>query len=202
MSMQDFKNKLYHFETPPPEEIWPQIADELTNEKVIAIHGHRKNKFLFYGVSAAASIVIIFLGSVFFKKHSNSISTAERTQAKESHLLAKKVKDSISLNQQILNSIINNPQEKRQIVSKEPNSNVNTKKYLTVAGPEGEPVKISPKVATLIISADNEYPPKPVWSKEIRKWQKIMLSSTVSPTSANFVDMVQLAANKEIMDND
>ncbi len=65
MSMQDFKNKLYHFETPPPEEIWPQIADELTNEKVIAIHGHRKNKFLFYGVSAAASIVIIFLGSVF-----------------------------------------------------------------------------------------------------------------------------------------
>ena len=104
--------------------------------------------------------------------------------------------------QKILKSIINNPQEKREIVSKESNPDIITKKYLTVAGPEGQPIKISPKVATLIISADNEYPPKPVWSKEIRKWQKIMLSSTIPPTSANFVDMVQLAANKEIMNND
>ena len=200
--MQDFKNKLYQYEAPPPEEIWYHIADELTNEKVIAMHGHRKNKFLFYGATAAASIVIIFLGSVFFKKNSSPVTTAKRPAAKESQLLAEKIKDSITLNQKILKSIINNPQEKREIVSKESNPNINIKKYLTVAGPEGQPIKISPKVATLIISADNEYPPKPVWSKEIRKWQKIMLSSTTPPTSANFVDMVQLAANKEIMDND
>lgn len=202
MSTQDFKNKLYHYETPPPEEIWNYIADELSNEKVIGMHGHRKNRFLFYGVTAAASIVIIFLGSVFFKKNSNTITTAKSSAAKENQLLSEKIEDSITLNQRILNSIINNPQEKREIVSKESNPNIDTKEYLTVAGPEGQPVKISPKVATLIISADNEYPPKPVWSKEIRKWQKIMLSSTISPTSANFVDMVQLAANKEITDND
>lgn len=200
--MQGFKNKLYQYETPPPEEIWDHIADELANQKVIAIHGHRKNKFLFYGATAAASIVIIFLGSVFLKKNSSPITTAKRAAAKENQLLAEKIKDSITLNQKILKSIINNPQEKREIVSKESNPDINTKKYLTVAGPEGQPIKISPKVATLIISADNEYPPKPVWSKEIRKWQKIMLSSTIPPTSANFVDMVQLAANKEIMNND
>lgn len=200
--MQDFKNKLYQYETPPPEEIWYHIADELSKEKAVAMQGYRKNKLFFYGVTAAASIVIIFFGSVFFKKNSSPNTTAKRQSAKENQLLTEKIKDSITLNQKILKSIINNPQEKKEIVSKTPNSNINTKKYLTVAGPEGQPIKISPKVATLIISADNEYPPKPVWSKEIHKWQKIMLSSTVPPTSANFVDMVQLAANKEIMDND
>jgi hypothetical protein len=200
--MQDFKNKLYHYETPPPDEIWNHIVDGLDSEKVIEMHGHPKHKFLFYGVTAAASIVIIFLGSVFFKNNSNPGSTYNTPVEKENQLLAEKREDSINLNQQILKSIINNPKEKEEIVSKEPNHNSAAKKYLTVAGPEGQPVKISPKVATLIISADNEYPPKPVWSKEIRKWQKIMLSSTISTTSANFVDMVQLAANKENLDND
>lgn len=202
MSLQDFKNKLYYYETPPPEEIWHRISDELANEKVIVMHGHRKRNLLFYGVTAAASIVLIFLGSVFFKKNSNPDITVKKALLKENQLLAEKIKDSITLNQQILKSIINNPEEKKEIVSKKTNPNINSKKYLTIAGPEGQPVKISPKVATLIISANNEYPPKPVWSKEIRKWQEIMLNSTISPTSANFVDMVQLAANKENMNND
>lgn len=200
--MQDFKNKLYHYEAPPPEEIWHQIAEGLNNEKVIKMRGRGKNKFLFYAVTAAASVVIIFLGSVFFKKNSDPGSAANAPVHKATQLLAEKIKDSVQLNQQILKSIINSPEEKKEIVSKEVNQSTDSKIYLTVEGPEGEPVKISPKVATLIISADNGYPPKPVWSQEIREWQQIMLSSTVSPTSANFADQVQLAANKQSGDKD
>lgn len=190
--MQNFKNKLYHYETPPPEDVWKHIAEELQHEKVINLYTGRKSKFLFYGATAAASVVIIFVGSLFFKKNKEP-HTIANTETKH-ELLAQKVKDSINLNQKILESIIHNPQEKKEIISKDLSK---TKKYLTVANPEGQPVKISPKVATLIISADHEFPPKPVWSKKIDKWQKIMLASTISPTSISLIDLVQLAANSE-----
>lgn len=195
--MQNFKNKLYNYETPPPEKIWDNIIEDLYDERVIKMHRYRKNKFLFYGATAAASIIIIFIGSVFFKKNTNSVST-NRSQSDQ--LISQKLKDSIKLNQQILKSIINNPKEKKEIIAENPDQSNIVKKYLTVAGPEGQPVKISPKVATLIISTDDENPPKPVWSNEIRKWQQIMLSSTISPTSANFINLVQLAANKETIE--
>jgi hypothetical protein len=191
--MQNFKNKLYHFETPPPEGIWDEIAEELQNEKVIQMHGHRKSKFLFYGATAAASVIIIFLGSIFFNKSKDLIPTA-KVQTKTDRLLAKKIKDSITLNQKILESIIHNP-EKKEVAQKA--SKNDHKKYLTIAGPEGQPVKISPKVATLIISADHEFPPKPVWSNKINKWQKIMLSSTASPTSANLIDLMKLVSKSD-----
>lgn len=192
--MQSFKNKLYNYETPPPEKIWDNIIEDLHDEKVIKIHRYRRNKFLFYGATAAASIIIIFIGSIFFKKNTNSVSMHH---SPADQLTSQKLKDSIKLNQQILKSIINNPQEKKEIIAENPEQSNTVKKYLTVAGPEGQPVKISQKVATLIISANDENPPKPVWSNEIRKWQQIMLSSTISPTSANFINLVQIAANKE-----
>ncbi len=190
--MQNFKNKLYHYETPPPEDVWKHIAEELQHEEVINLYARRKSKFLFYGATAAASVVIIFVGSLFFNKNKEADTTAS-TQTKH-ELLAEKVEDSMNLNQKILESIIHNPQEKKDIISKDLSK---TKKYLTVANPEGQPVKISPKVATLIISADHEFPPKPVWNKKIDKWQKIMLASTISPTSVNLIDLIQLAANSE-----
>lgn len=192
--MQDFKNRLYHYETPPPEEIWEHIAEELQNEKVINLQMHRKSKFLFYGATAAASVLIILTGSLFFKKYkeSNSVSKIETKQ----EFLAQKIEDSINQNQKILESIIHNAQEKKEIISKNLSEN-KSKKYLTVANPEGQPVKISPKAATLIISADHEFPPKPVWNKKINKWQKIMLASTISPTSVSLIDFIQLAANSE-----
>ena len=64
-------------------------------------------------------------------------------------------------------------------------------------GPEGQPVKISTKAATLIVSADDEYPPKPVWNKKIEKWKQIMLSSTLSPTSTNLLEIVQVPSSSD-----
>ncbi|MEO8721176.1 MAG: hypothetical protein ABI372_08725 [Ginsengibacter sp.] len=199
--MQDFKNKLYNHQTPPPPEIWNLIAGELQvskheDEKVISISRHKKSTFRFYGATAAASIIIIFLGSLLFNQNKKAKPTTKVTP-KTTQILAQKIKDSISLNQKILESIIHNPKEKEEIISKNQTQRNHTKKYLTVANPEGQPVKISAKVATLIISADHGFPPKPVWNKKIYEWQKIMLGSTVLPTSANLVDLVKLAARND-----
>lgn len=187
--MQNFKNKLYNYEAPPPEPVWEQICEEIQNKKVIKMPLHRRSKLFFYSATAAASIVIVLFASLVFKQRQENRFNKQQNAI----LLAQKVKDSIRLNQQILEAIIHNPKEKEEIISKNKLRNLG-KKYLTVAGPEGQPVKISPKVATLIVYADKEFPPRPVWSNKICKWQEIMLSSTISPTSANLVDLIQLAS--------
>jgi len=194
--MQNFKNKLYNYETPPPDEIWNNISEGMKGEKVINISHYRKSKFIFYAAAAAISLVIIFLGSLVFKNEKTS-SSSENIAAREKNISPQKMKDSMFLNQKILESIIHNPKEKKEIVSNDLNQiNIHTK-YLTIEGPNGRPVKISPKVATLIVYADKEFPPRPVWSDKICKWQQIMLSSTIPPTSAGLADLVQNASNND-----
>jgi len=191
--MQNFKNKLYNYESPAPEDIWDRIAGELQNEKVFDVTLHRRSKVLFYSAAAAASILLVLFASLFIKHQGekNFITNHQKTSSQ----LAQKMKDSIRQNQQILESIIHDPNEKKDIIASDLNEKDKYKKYLTVAGPEGQPVKISQKVATLILYADNEFPPKPIWSNKICKWQEIMLSSTISPTSANLVDLIEMAAS-------
>ena len=194
--MQSFKDRLYNFEAPPPEEMWQHIAEDLQNEKATGFPAYKKSKNIYYLAVAAASLAIIFIGSFFFKPHKKDMNITANGSSGEKVISPEKMKDSIILNQKILESIIHNPKEKQEIVSNDLNATNLPKKYITVAGPEGQPVKISPKVATLIISADNEFPPKPTWSRKIDRWQKIMLSTTVSTTSAGLADLIQLAAQR------
>ena len=197
-TMENFKNKLYNYQTPPPEEIWENISGKLDHQKVIKLPGLRpRSRILFYTLIAAASLIIIFIGTFFFNKNREIISVANAPVLKVDNLVTQKVKDSIALNHQILEKIINAPQDKKLLASNFENYKGQAKKYITIAGPEGQPVKISPKAATLILSADNEYPPKPVWNKKIEKWKQIMLSNTSSPTATNLVDMLQLAASRD-----
>lgn len=188
--MLNFKNKLYNYETPPPEEIWQHINEELQNEKVVKIPGYKRSKNFYYLAVAAASLVIIFIGSIFFKKN-NTESNSSEYVSRGTTISPEKLKDSMVLNHKMLESIIHSPKEKHKILLNEMKDADLPKKYITVAGPEGQPVKISPKVATLIIAADNEFPPKPIWNKKVDKWQKIMLSSTIPPTSAGLADLIQ-----------
>lgn len=197
--MQNFKNKLYNYETPPPEEVWQRISEELQNEKVVKIPGYRKSKNFYYLAVAAASIIIIFIGSFFFKKNGIESDSTEFVTNRKT-ISPEKMKDSMILNQKILKAIIHSTKEKNQIVANDFKTIHLPKKYITVAGPEGQPVRISPKVATLIIAADNEFPPKPTWSKKVSKWQKIMLSSTISPTSVSLADLVQDVSNSGKID--
>ena len=197
--MQNFKEKLYNYEANPPGEIWQKINAELNESKgkVVSIKGPRKrSKFIFYGITAAASLVVIFLISVIFNKSGKNPNSAT-VSTQSQNLLSKQIQDSIALNNKILEDIINSAKDKNIMAMNYENSLARGKKYLTIAGPEGQPVKISPKVATLIESADNEYPPKPVWNKKIEKWKQIMLSSTLSPTSTNLLDIVQLSSSND-----
>jgi len=189
--MQNFKNKLYDFEAAPPENIWSNIRKDLPGNKIIKLTDRKKSKSLYYLAIAAASLVVIFLGSLFFKYNFSSSENSATTVSTE------KMKDSMALNHKILESIIHSPKEKHEIVLNDLQSPGIPKKYITVAGPEGQPVKISPKAATLIIAANNDFPPKPIWSKKVDKWQKIMLSSTISPTFAGIADLVVDASNME-----
>jgi hypothetical protein len=189
--MEDYKNKLLNYQETPPADIWNKISNELNDEKVIQIPGlRRKSKLLFYSLTAAASLVIIFLSTVLFNKNEEDKSIAKAPANIEQ--TATTNKDSIELNQQMLEKIIETP-DKKLLAS----NFRNPKKYITIAGPEGEPVKISAKAATLIVSADNDYPPKPVWNKKIDKWKKIMLSNTTTPTATNLVDILQSAATSD-----
>ncbi len=193
--MSSFKNKLYNYEAPPPEEMWQNIREDLQKGKAVKISGNKRSKNLYYFAVAAASLVIIFIGSMFFKNYKENNLTESVSKAKI--ISPEQMKDSIILNQKILESIIHNPKEKREIVSNNLKAIHIPTKYITIAGPEGQPVKISPKVATLIVYADKGFPPKPVWSNKICKWQQIMLSSTISTTSAGLADLIQLVSNKD-----
>ncbi|MEP6583110.1 MAG: hypothetical protein ABJA90_02535 [Ginsengibacter sp.] len=191
--MQNFKEKLYDYETTPPKSIWDNIATELDNEsKVVQIPAFRKrSRFIFYGLTAAASLIIIFISSLFFKK--NNSNKADQQTASTSITKDSPSNVNESLNNKTLKSIIQSSKDK-SLVPENNTAGTNEKKYITIAGPEGQPVKISSKVATLIVSADNDYPPRPIWDKKIKKWKEIMLSSTISPTATNLLDIVQLSS--------
>ena len=191
--MQDFRQKLYDYEANPPKQVWDNILQQINTaeKKVIPISSfRRRSKFLFYSLTAAASLVIIFLGTLFFeKKHpgQNDQQTVSSSAGNNGNNAAID-----SINNKTLKSIIESSKE-GSLVQNNPAAS-RKKEYLTIAGPEGQPVKISSKVATLIVSADYDYPPKPVWDKKINKWKEIMLSSTISPTATNLLDIVQLSS--------
>src|SRR5450631_1094796 len=164
--MQNFKEKLYNYEAEPPAEIWQNINAELdgSDTQIVSITGLRKrSKLVFYGITAAASLIIIFLISEFFNKSDKKQITDSTASNQLQNLLPKQIQDSLNLNNKILKEIINSSKDKNLTALNYENYSAKGKKYLTIAGPECEPVKISPKVATLIESTDNEYPPKPVW---------------------------------------
>lgn len=186
--MPHFQERLYNYESAPPQQIWENISAELdANEAVRRIHPFRKrSKVIYYGLTVAASLLIIFVSSLFFNKKQQQNAGANLQSDTQNLALANDADD--SMNSQILASII----------ASKRNGSIQTadddKKYITVVGPTGQPVKVSTKAATLIVSADNEFPPKPVWDKKITKWSEIMLSSTVSPTATNLLDIVQISS--------
>ena len=193
--MQNFKQKLYEYESTPPENIWDNIARELDNSepRVIQIPAFRKrSKFIFYSLTAAASLLIIFISSLLFEKNKNTKDQHTSSVSFIDDSAARKDRND-SLNNKTLKSIIESTKDK-SLVAGTFTQRGNIKKYITIAGPGGQPVKISSKVATLIVSANNDYPPRPVWDKKINKWKEIMLSSTISPTATNLLDVMQLSS--------
>ncbi len=192
--MQNFKDKLLNYEAVPPKGTWDNISINLDggDQKVIPLSGLRKkSRFVFYGLTAAASLVIIFLSSLFFERgdKKSDLQTVSSVVKNNDSLSITQTKD--SLNNIALAGIIRSNKTSTTPTEKQSGEK---KKYITILGPGGQPVKISSKVATLIVSADNDYPPKPVWDKKINKWKQLMLSNTLSPTATNLLDIAELSS--------
>ncbi|MEJ7673250.1 MAG: hypothetical protein WKF59_11170 [Chitinophagaceae bacterium] len=64
--MEDIKNKMYNFETTPPEGVWNSIVSKLDDNeaKVIPLATRRSNKALYY--LAAASVAALLFCLIFF----------------------------------------------------------------------------------------------------------------------------------------
>lgn len=189
--MENFQDKLYQLQATPPDNIWDNISNHLDEDKVIQMPATRnKMRRLYYGLTAAAAVLIILFSTFLFDNKENSAQVATTHDLRNPSVASSQesLQDSIIENQQLLGSIIKTPESQKVLAS---NQTINGKKeYITIAGAEGQPVKISPKAATLILSANNEFPPKPVWDKKIDQWQKIMLSNTLTAPS-NLMDMMQ-----------
>lgn len=185
--MQSVKEKLFHLEATPPADAWEKIVgklDEIEGKVTALEKPHRRSVWMFYGMTAAAAVTILILSGIFFNKHKDPQVT------KANLFVTTQTRDSIQQNQHMLESIINSPDPEKFIATQGISGH-----YITISGPEGTPVKISPKLATLIVSANEGHPPKPVWSKTIDKWQHLMLTSTLSPSSVNLMDIVKLASS-------
>lgn len=190
--MKSFKHTLYNYEKNPPEEMWDKISGQLNEQKIVRMQGLRgKSKLTFYATTAAAALVIIFTGSIFFTKKSSEKKLTQNTFSQ-----AVSSTDSI-YNNESLEEIIKNSHDGKSLLASLNENNI-SKKYITIAGPDGTPVKISSKVATLILWADNEYPPKPVWNNKIDKWQQMMLSNISSPTSAGLMEVIQSSLSNNL----
>ena len=184
--MEKFNSRLYHFEAEPPAFIWENISDTL-GEKNNFHRIHRKGRGAVW-IAAAAACIVFLIAGIFYKTNGDKTHNVVSAVIKP---IPGSRQDSMAVNNTLLEKIINTPESQKLIAYNHLSNDGHSKKYITIAGPEGQPVKISSKVATLIISADGEYPPKPVWDKKIEKWKQIMLNSTLSPTSTSLVDILQ-----------
>ena len=203
--MQDLKDKMYNYEVTPPKQSWNIIAGTLDSEKAKDQFPAKKiNKTFYYSLSAAAVAAIIIFSLVFWVDNSNKKSN--ETAVVPSANLKNDTSDNTPENQLPTDDKITVPKSNPEdVISanntlsvkdknklKDPAVVFNTKKYITITGPQGKPVKISSKAATLIVSSDDQNPSKPVWSDKVNKWKDIMKANILAPTTANFLDIVGL----------
>ena len=169
--MQDLKDKMYNYEVTPPSESWQIIATALDENKVGKSTSLKKRSKVFYlSLSAAAAISIFVVGLIFWQNDNKGLDDKIT------------VPKTISANESTM---------EKENISSRGNKMEGDSKYITITGQQGECVKISSKAAKLIVSSDNQNPPKPVWSAKVDKWRDIMEANILAPTTANFLDIVE-----------
>ncbi len=203
--MQNLKDKMYNYEVTPPKQSWDIIASTLEVDKSENQFSAKKpNKTIYYRLSAAAAVAIIVFSLIFWVNNSNKksnetavIPSTNLDNDTSGHTAGNllNTEDKITVpkyNQE--DEILGNDTKlvKKKNNLKNPAVASNIKKYITITGPQGKPVKISSKAATLIVSSDDQNPSKPVWSDKVNKWKDIMKANILAPTTANFLDIVGL----------
>ena len=216
--MDELKNKMYNYETTPPAGVWEDIAAALDrNEaKIIPIKTRKKDSTIYY--VAAASVILIFFCWVFFTNRSSTHEdiqlAANETQhdssgnnSNDNYIMTVPIEEKSTLknntdtvvlpaNDRLQKGGPNHKEVKESINNADSSENnliaANTPRYITIEGPEGQPVKISSKMAMLIDSSETKVASKPIWNKKINEWKEIMKANTLAPTPGNFLDIVEL----------
>ena len=214
--MADVKNKMYNYEITPPEGVWEGIAAELEKSEAKVIPLSRKKSNTLYYVAAASVIIVLFCVFFFMNRSTKSdeqlttsIDKTQKDTAVNNTLIMTvptEEKTTVKNNEgsQTKNKVQKNRADKKQAedVIKDTDSNLlasNTPRYITIEGPQGQPVKISSKMALLIDSSETKVSSKPIWHKKINEWREIMKGNTLAPTPGNFLDIVELT--KSLKDN-
>jgi hypothetical protein len=212
--MDTLQNRMYNHEETPPEGVWESIAAELDSTATKIIPIKKKNNYRAYYL-VAASLALIIFSWIFFSRQDSKTKTETEfvtapgndTSATENRVfltvpIEQKTTAKNNEDQPVHRSTKDGQQEKNkqhkedsEIVA------VNTTRYITIEGPEGQPVKISSKMATLIDSAETKTPTKPIWNKKINEWREIMKGNTLAPTPGNFLDIVELTKTLKEKDN-
>lgn len=82
------------------------------------------------------------------------------------------------------------PSATEENISLADNRNISTQHvYVTIAGPDGNDVKVSKKVAAKIISNRNTADEQ--WNRKIARWKNTMMTATTT----NFLDVMDVAKN-------
>jgi len=209
--MNDLKNKLYNYEATPPPGVWDAIASELDSEKAKVVPLPGKNNKRYYYI-AAASIAVILFSVIFFNIRSNTKddfiyskqNNSDTTSNNTALLTVPQQEENLTKNTDTISVVTDNKLRKggpNQKISKpttalekqdDNNLATNSDRYMTIEGPEGQPVKVSSKMATLIDSSETKTSSKPIWNKKVNEWKEIMKGNTLAPTPGNFLDIVEL----------
>jgi hypothetical protein len=224
--MDNVKNRMYNYETTPPEGVWKAIAAELDRNEVKVIPMVKTRNNTFYYIAAASVIIILFCLIFFTNRSSKSAneqlvtsSSNDKTQSdtevnnnvimtvpiEEKTILKNNTDTDELLAQNKLQKSGPNQKQNKEVIKKTDSTDNNlilsntTSRYITIEGPQGQPVKVSSKMATLIDSSETKVSSKPVWNKKINEWREIMKSNTLTPTPGNFLDIVELT--KTLNDN-
>jgi hypothetical protein len=81
-------------------------------------------------------------------------------------------------------------------------ANNDSSKYITVAGPNGDAVKVSSKMSTLTAyiaddkndsSATATNTDQSFWKSKFKTWRDKMSQNTITPSLTNFMDIVELS---------
>ena len=224
--MDNVKNRMYNYETTPPEGVWKAIAAELDRNEVKVIPMVKTRNNTFYYIAAASVAIILFCLIFFTNRPSKSAneqlitsSSNDKTQSdtevnnnvimtvpiEEKTILKNNTDTDELLAQNKLQKSGPNQKQNKEVIKKTDSTDNNliasntTSRYITIEGPQGQPVKVSSKMATLIDSSETKVSSKPVWNKKINEWREIMKSNTLAPTPGNFLDIVELT--KTLKDN-
>src|SRR5258705_1404598 len=143
--MQTFKDKMYNHEVTPPSECWSKISNLLDKEKINDFVPVKKNKILYYSLAVAATVAVLVFSLIFWfnkpstnKNETVAVNERDSGNKQRNHdiLVNQITVPKITLADETLANETESKKSEKLVLES------NKKKYITIAGPQGRPVKI------------------------------------------------------------